>query len=263
MIVDIVVDQSFDHHVSHAHALRLGFEAHGVASRIVDIPRQPESDVVACWGWRIAAPLVAAGKRVLVMEHGYIGDRKVWTSLGWNGLNGRAAFPQAGGPERFAQHHAGMLKPWNPVGNYSLLVGQVDGDASLHGMPFQPWAVRMAHRAEKEFGLPVKFRPHPVALEFGQNYPVGCAETIRGALADAIAGAAVVITFNSNTAVEATLAGKPCITFDQGSMAWPVSSHGWSIPLEPNRQTWANDLAWKQWTMEEIRNGSAWEYVRG
>jgi len=262
MIVDIVVDQSFDHHVSHAHALRLGFEAHGVASRIVDIPRQPESDVVACWGWRIAAPLVAAGKRVLVMEHGYIGDRKVWTSLGWNGLNGRARFAPAADSKRFDKHHDHLYQQWNPQGDYSLLIGQVDGDASLMNMPFQPWAVRMAFRMQKEFGLPVKFRPHPVALEFGQNYVVGCAERIFGTLKDAMQGAVVVVTFNSNAATEAMLAGKPTVTLDAGAIAYPVAAHDFTIQSEPDRLPWAREVAWRQFTMDEIRSGFAWEHVR-
>jgi hypothetical protein len=259
---DILAEPSMPHHVTHAHALTLGLERHGIKARTVAPWDASDTETVACWGWRIAAPLVAAGKRVLVMEHGYIGDRKTWTSLGWNGLNGRAQFAPARDTDRFWKYHGDLMRPWNPAGDYTLLIGQVDGDSSLGGMPFQPWAVRMAHRAEKEFGLPVKFRPHPVAIEFGQNYPAGCAETLRGTLADAMSGAAVVVTFNSNAAVESVLAGKPTITMDAGSVAWPVSAHGWTISAEPDRATWAADLAWRQFTIEEIRNGSAWEHIR-
>lgn len=261
-MIDIVVEPSFAHHVSHAHAMRCGLQQHDVGCRIINVQESVQADTVICWGWRIAEPLVQAGKQVLVMEHGYLGDRKRWTSLGWNGLNGYAQFKAASNEERFAANHADLLKPWNPDGRYALLIGQVDGDASLGGMPFQPWAVRTAYRAAKEFGLPVKFRPHPVAIEFGQCYPVADAEFIRGNLSDALNGASVVITFNSNTAVESVMAGKPTITFDRGSMAWPVTSHGWSIPAEPDRKPWASQLAWNQFTIEEIRDGTAWEHVR-
>jgi hypothetical protein len=258
---DIVVEQCMAHHVTHAHALTLGLERHGIHARAIAPGQASDADVLACWGWRLAAPLVGAGKRVLVMEHGYIGDRKVWTSLGWNGLNGRATFAHARDGARFWNHHGDLMRPWSPRGSYALVIGQVDGDSSLHGMPFQPWAVRTCARAAKEFGLPVKFRPHPVAIEFGQNHTTGC-EQLRGTLADALADAAVVITFNSNTAVESVLAGKPTIAFDRGSMAWDVTAHGWTIPQEPDRNTWARELACRQFTIEEIRSGFAWECVR-
>lgn len=249
------------HHVTHAHALTLGLERHGIHACTITPQQVTDADVIACWGWRVAAPYAAAGKRVLVMEHGYIGDRKVWTSMGWNGLNGRATFAQAKDGRRFWDLHGDRMQPWNPQGEYALLIGQVEGDSSLNGMPFQPWAYRMCARAAKEFGLPVKFRPHPVAIEFGQVYTTGC-DQHRGSLTDALAGAAVVITYNSNTAVESVLAGKPTIAFDRGSMAWDVTAHGWRILAEPDRNTWAQALAWKQFTIEEIRDGSAWEHVR-
>ncbi len=56
----------------------------------------------------------------------------------------------------------------------------------------------------------------------------------------ALAGARAVITFNSNTGVEAVLAGKPTVAIDEGSMAWPVTAHEIiDYPKEPNRLTWA------------------------
>lgn len=258
-MIDIVAEPNMAHHVSHAHALQVGLERHGVESRIRAPWQGVEADTCACWGWRLAAPLVRAGKRVLVMEHGYIGDRKQWTSLGWNGLNGRAQFAQARDEKRFDAHFDALYKPWQPGGEYALLVGQVDGDASLYGMDFCAWAVRAAGQIRKHIGLPVMFRPHPVAIEFGQPQTIGGAKTLRGHLADAIAGAAVVVTFNSNTATEAMLAGKPTVTLDPGAVAWPVAAHEYRIQDEPDRLTWAREVAWRQFTMEEIRSGFAWE----
>jgi len=258
-VIDIIAEPMFEHQIERGQSFAEGLRRHGVASRIVSPQGPATSDTVVCWGWRIAAPLVAAGKRVLVMERGYIGDRMKWTSMGWNGLNGRAQFGR-GPVGRFDQHQR-LMQPWNPKGSYALLIGQVDGDAALYGMQFQPWAVRIASQASKAFELPVKFRPHPVAIEYGQNYPVHGTDRIYGTLADALGGAAVVITFNSNAGVDAVLAGKPTITFDPGSMAWPVTSHDWTIPPEPDRKPWAEWVSGCQWSADEIRNGTAWEYV--
>lgn len=260
-MIDIVCDPNMTHHVSHAYALALGLEKHGFISRTI-APWEPvTADVCACWGWRLGAPLVAAGKRTLVMEHGFLGDRKTWTSFGWNGLNGRATFAPAKDSDRFDMYFGDLLKPWNPEGDYALLVGQVEGDASLHGMDFQAWATRIAARMQKHLQMPVKYRPHPVALEYGQKKTVPGAETVNGTLAEALAGAAVVVTFNSNSATESVLAGKPTITLDAGAIAYEVTAHDFTIQDEPDRLFWARELAWRQFNMKEIRDGTAWEHA--
>jgi hypothetical protein len=83
--------------------------------------------------------------------------------------------------------------------------------------------------------------------------PVLGADTIKGGLSDALAGAELVVTYNSNTAVDALLAGKLIHAEDEGSMAW-----GWK-----DRAEWAARLAWRQFSMDEIRSGFAWGVANG
>jgi hypothetical protein len=259
-VIDIVADPNLLHQGVHAHALAQGLAKHGIAHRIISPWESVHSDVCACWGWRIAAPLVAAHKQVLLMERGYIGDRTVWTSFGWNGLNGRAQFaPPAQPHSRFARLFPDALKAWDADGTYALLIGQVEGDSALHGLDFQTWATRTAAKMAKAFKLPVKYRAHPLAIEYGQKDTVPGCETIRGTLADALAGAAVVVTFNSNAGVDALLAGKPTVALDAGSMVYPIAANELVIPDAPSRDQWANDLAWCQFNQDEIRSGFAWE----
>jgi hypothetical protein len=121
------------------------------------------------------------------------------------------------------------------------------------------WYVARALEAAERYGLPVMFRPHPMALKINkkqQNVP-GC-KTLNGSLSDALARARTVITFNSNTGVDAILAGRHTVVTDEGGMAWPVAARevggacysGWRV-------LWAHMLAWKQWSMREIENGDA------
>jgi hypothetical protein len=236
------------HQKAHADALARGFAAHGVTVKT----GYPATKHVACWGWRQGKPLRERGHEVLVLERGYIGDRFAWTSLAWNGLNNRGTVPRIplDGGERFDRHHAGLLKPWNPQGEYVLVIGQVPGDAALQGRDLSGW---YAEQAAKDWGLPVYFRPHPLAHRRGPVRPVPGAPFKNGPLPDALQGAAWVVTFNSNTGVESYLAGKPTHVDDEGSMAWGVT----------NREQWAHRLAWRQWTMDEIASGVAWEHVRG
>jgi hypothetical protein len=251
------------HQIEHANALAEGLDRHGVEATIYREERRewPAEDVVACWGWRLGKSLRDAGKDVLVLERGFI-DRMNWTSLGWNGLNGRASRPQ-GSPGRFWRSFPRVLRKWAPSGSYGLVIGQVVGDMSVAGVDLPNWYASAA-REIQSLGLDARFRPHPVAIEHGEPANVPGTQTTFRSLAEDLADAAVVVTFNSNTGVDAMLAGKPTCVFDAGSMAWPVAVRNCvSIQDEPmDRLPWAESLAWGQFSLDEIRSGFAWDCVK-
>ena len=84
-----------------------------------------------------------------------------------------------------------------------------------------------------------------------------------GSLADCLADARWVVTFNSNSGVDAVLAGVPTVAVDQGAMAWAVTGRDPTVqPPTPDRSTWAAELAWCQWTLDEIKKGVAWDHLR-
>jgi hypothetical protein len=241
----------------HALALIQGAARRGIVATRGRPGQHMAARTVACWGWRAGKMYRDRGANVLVMERGYLGDRFAWTSLGWNGLNGRARFPMLSDPSRFEQHFGAALKSWKHGGDYVLLIGQVPGDASLGGTDLSRWYRSTAAAAARAYGLPVAFRDHPKALERGIRQIVPGATGLGGDLDSALAGAAVAMTFNSNTAVEAVLAGCPAVTLDRGSMAWPVAGHAVDELVRPDREAWAARLAWCQWSMAEIRSGEA------
>jgi hypothetical protein len=80
--------------------------------------------------------------------------------------------------------------------------------------------------------------------------------------AEDLAEAWAVVTWSSNVAVEAVLAGVPVITGPECA-AWPMSSGGGqSIEdlLTPPRALWAASLAHGQFTVDEIASGMAREH---
>lgn len=201
---------------------------------------------MACWGWRTGQKWHRLGFDVLVLERGYIGDRFAWTSLAWNGLNGRGEAPVIDdGGARFRQYH-GHLKEWNAEGDYVLICGQVPGDASLQGVDLNPW---YKSKVEEYTGERIVFRPHPSGASQGAVQELLGCEKSSGSLEDDLAGAKLVVTYNSNAGVDAMLAGKPATCENEGSMIWGVH------PMD--RQNWANRLAWRQWLIEEIESGFA------
>lgn len=259
MRVTIVAKLS-GHQNQHAVALDRGLKAIGVEVQRQTTFAPVTTDVVACWGWRTGQRYRELGHDVLVMERGYLGDRFTWTSIGWNGLNGKAEFAPApnDGGERFRRNFRELMQPWRSGGECALLIGQVPGDASLAGRNLAPWYAEQARQARARFGLPVIFRPHPLAYRRGGVRAVPGTELREGPLAPELERAAVVITFNSNTAVESVLAGVPTICTDRGSMAWEMASHSITEPLvTPDREQWAATLAWRQWRLDEIESGFA------
>lgn len=252
--VTIIASPNSELQTTHQFALAQGLERSGIKAIKTHTPHGIRTPAVACWGWRLGRKLRAARHEVLVMERGYLGDRFKWTSLGWNGLNGHAYFPNVeSDPSRFQAHFE--MKPWKHDGQYVLIMGQVPGDASLQGLDMRPHYQRWATQAAKTYGLPVKYRPHPKAAERGIVYPVKGAEVLDGTLEEAFAGAALAICYNSNSSVDAVIAGVPTVTMDRGSMAWDVTSHRIGEIVRPDRKEWAAKLAWKQWSMDEIAMG--------
>lgn len=253
-----------------------GLKRHGVEIEwLVDMRhcRNPQvpiaADFLLCWGWHRGARLRDLGYNVLVGELGYIGDRSHWTSLGWNGLNGRADFCLGGAPlpDRFARHFE--MRPWKEGGDFILLTQQVPGDASLQGRHLKPWYREIAEEAERAYGLPVRFRPHPRAIarrlwQEGDRELAGLTlvDDVTAPIQDDLARAAMVVTWNSNSAVDAVLAGAPALTFDPGAMAYPVTGHAVGEIARPDRTEWANRLAWCQWSPDELAAGVWWERMK-
>lgn len=224
------------------------------------------ADFAVCWGWRVGRKIKESGfdKPLLILERGYVGDRiGTWTSLGWDGLNGRARFPEPqDGGQRFWSNHGHLAKEWERFDGYWLIAGQVLGDQSLLGVDYLEWLKDTIDDLDRS-GVDVRFRPHPEAVKRGQQFPVPAYMVSTGTLEQDLSEAACVIAYNSNATVDAVLAGIPAVTCDESAMAWSVSSHNLVEPLlSPDRSEWFRRMAWTQYTLPEIQSGEAWEVVR-
>jgi len=164
---------------------------------------------------------------VIVLETGYVnrGDGETHHyAAGFNGLNGRADFRNKSmGPERWESLNV-QLKSYSP-GSHVILCGQVPWDASLEFGIEKPakheeWLVETAQKLRQITTKPVVFRPHPLA-----KLPAlkGC-EFSTAPLSEDLKNAHAVVTFNSNSGVEALIEGKPVFAFDEGSMVWDLAN---------------------------------------
>jgi len=84
-----------------------------------------------------------------------------------------------------------------------------------------------------------------------------------------------VVSYNSNVLTQSVLQGIPSICFDQNAMAAPVclkpkiineprflANPEIYLPTDDVKQQWLNDLAYTQWTLDEIKNGQAWNHLK-
>ncbi len=257
------------HQQSHGAAIKAGLEVHGIECEFTDGDRvDVTADFHVTWGAEHKRPRIFEWSAennlpVLVMERAYLPDRLEYTSMGWNGLNNRATFPECRDDgARFRSHWPNLLKPWRTIGErgYVLICGQVPGDASVKNVNLAEWAQTVVDIAWDD----LLFRPHPVLIERKATIrrPKGVKISTAETLEEDLAGAKLCVTYNSNSGVEAVLAGVPTVAFDEGSMAWPMACHGALNALRPNRDEWAHNLAFSQWTLDEIANGTAWYFVK-
>lgn len=266
MRINIHIDPHFEHHFIWGEAFAKGVLAHGLMPQVISGFNPGDCDLAVFWSHHPRTMAIrerqrANGLDYLVMERGYLGDRKKWTSLGYNGQNGRADFLNVDSPsDRWDRYPKWVEKPWNPGNEYILLIGQVPTDSAVGHINFERWIYETIKHLEWLIDLPVKFRPHPITEGRYLSHHYEKKELIED-----LSQATCVVTFNSTAGVDAVMDGIPVIALDRGSMAWPVAGHQLEDiknPPMPDRSQWLYDLAYTQWTKREIKSGKAWEHLK-
>lgn len=220
--------------------------------------------VPASWNrGRIIATHLEKRKRVVIIDTGYV-KRDDYYMVGFDGLNGRADFNNQNSPEDRWRALSVALEPWRAGSGETIVVaGQIPWDASVQHSDHLGWCRSTIAQLNKRTNRPIVFRPHPLA--HGVNYGALPCEISTRPLAEDLANAYAVVTYNSNVGVDATIAGIPAFAFDEGSMIWRVCNRdfaGLIDPINPAREWWAADLAYAQWNLDEMKEGQAWAHLR-
>jgi hypothetical protein len=103
---------------------------------------------------------------------------------------------------------------------------------------------------------------------FFENYKnVYWQDGISSSLTDDLLSAGICVSYSSGSCVDAVLQGVPCITMDEGNLAYPISSHRLddiNIPKLANKteiDRWLVQLANSQWSESEMISGHVWEQL--
>lgn len=258
----------------HNRVLKAFYDGCPVEKKLVSVEEYRPSDIAVVFGVRksriqLSYPrghVIEEQRRrrlgVIVLETGYIrrGDGiDNYYAAGFGALNGRANFRNKGMPKDRFKELGVELKPWRD-GEHVLLCAQVPWDASVDHVDYLPWLQHTADVLVNVSKRPVVFRAHPMAA---LQAPAGCRST-SGSLEKDLEKAHAVVSFNSNTGVDALLAGVAPFAFDEGSMVWGVCNRTLdkvNEPWKPEREQWARDLAYAQWTPGEMSQGKTWAHL--
>lgn len=165
------------------------------------------------------------------------------------------------------------LKPWKKNGTDILICCQRDGGWSMGGEQLMPWLVRTVQQIRKHSDRRIVIRFHPgdknqlnhKRMLARYKLPNVIITHSQNILQD-FTTAYCVINFNSSPTVAAAIEGIPSIVLDPTrSQAADVSHHSLkdiNNLQEFDREPWIHKMAQMHWTLDELKDGTAWRHLR-
>ena len=198
-------------------------------------------------GWSLYRQAVAEGRDFFYADHGYFGRGDYFRIT----RNAPQHDGRTGGPDFDRMKEVGVvIQDWKRAGDYVLICPPDRWMARLHGFSTTTWLKNVRRMVRQSTDRPIRLRRRTQAAK-------------RPLQAD-LARAWVLVTYQSNVAVEALCAGVPVVcTAPCGATRLSTAMARIDSPRYPrSRESWAATLAANQWTMEEIRSGMAWSKLR-
>jgi hypothetical protein len=206
-------------------------------------------------------------------------------SIGVDGIKGGAKFYNEDSPnDRFLKRKI-RIKEWRTSGDHILIIGQTHYGAGLShvGTESDPmsnlWTdptdyyQSLVKRVREYTDRPIVFRTHPIGDKEIRNRirpPEGVnnltiTDATQRKMVEDLKNAWCVVTRTSNGAVDAVFNGIPVVTEDPICLAHPVAEHSIKKvenPRKPKRNQWLYDMSYAEWSLEEMRQGLPWQYLR-
>lgn len=233
-------------------AFKDGLEKHGYvwSEYFHDIDR---TDLLLIWNrgslnTAMAQRFEAAGARVLVAENGYLG--KYWRGLQWYALalghhNGGGHWHNAG-PERWDRWGV-PLAPWRKDNGESIILAQRSIGEEGIAMPHH-WSLQMHTKTG------IRVRQHP-----GKD-------DLLLPLEKDLQNVSTAITWASGAGIKCIIMGIPVFYgyahwIGGWAGTWLNKTNGQRHTDDVTRLHMLRDLAWAQWTRNEVTEGLPFEYL--
>lgn len=209
-------------------------------------------------------------RRAIYVDLGYWGRREGGRFSGYhkvvvNGRHPTAYFrkPQHG-RARIAHFRDLLAQPWDTSGYHVLLAGMGDKGALAEGYQPNEWERQAVDILRANTDRPIIYRPKP-SWKKASGIP-GCqtVDSKQRPVELDLANAWALVTHHSNVAVDGLVAGVPA--FCWAGVAAPFSSQKLEQIERPQypdgRDAWMADVAYTQWTPEEMASGACWAHLR-
>lgn len=200
---------------------------------------------------------LAKGGHVIALDLAYWArDRKVRVSI--DHAHPQRYVMQRDWPStRLAADRIGTGAAWHPQG--PIIIAGVGPKALVqYGRAVAEWEAAMI-TACRPFGRPLHYRPKKHSCP----NPTTLLRRDDASIDAVLNGASLLVTWHSNTAVDAIRLGVPAICRDGAAAAVCPSTLGETLPrpLDPAvRDRFLANLAWFQWAPEEA--SSCWRWLR-
>lgn len=185
------------------------------------------------------------GRDFYHIDHGYFGRgqefegyyRVTQNAFQWEGIAEKPPF-------RFERLKIRM-SPWRKNGGHIVVIPLTGNIARFLGIDGDEWLSSVINEIKQNTARRV--------LVKRKKY---------GSLTSVLRDAHCLVTHSSNAAVDAVISGVPVVCLGP-SACKPVSTQMKDIetPNYPDRLSWAFDLAYRQFTLDEMRSGEAWELL--
>lgn len=204
------------------------------------------------------------GRDVIVLEVGALNRGHLWR-IGKNHVNGRGYFGPCDNDETRAQNINLRLKPWKENGEHVLIsLQRYDSGQWQSKRDAESWLSNTIKLIQQHTNRPIYLRPHPRYKDV-QHFPNVWIQQPQRLLdtyddydfVNSLENTWAVINWSSNPGIQSVIHGVPVFT-GPDSLAAPVANLDFArieSPHRPDRQQWLNDLAYCEWTLEEISQG--------
>jgi len=280
----------------------IGIEKHGDTYRDVEV-NDPSLDHADCFfQFNINNPIrdfkphkragyeyiLNSKKPFLVLEEGGFRQYQEYKRYGWwSYQNGIGVFNNEEVDDtrwkKFLSSTGLKIKEWKSGGDSIIIMGQVHIDSAVislyeKGYPhFYAWVEEIIFEIRKYSDRNIFIRPHPGDHMFAwllenaenldknyKNITVGNSKITD--LYDDLKNAYCVVTYNSNSAVEALCEGIPVFALDRGSTAYDVAHTDLSqienLNYSIDISNWCHKVAYTMWTDGEVERGETWAHLK-
>jgi len=205
-------------------------------------------------------------KPIIVLEVGALKRNVTW-KVAVGGINNEAYFGHATNNDNARLTALGInIQDWKDTkeDNSIIICGQHQASHQWRNMPpVSDWISNTIQEIRQYTDRPIKVRSHPRYPFNFNNKESNVVESMPKRIdivqdfydfGTELSTAHCVVNWSSNPAIEAVLDGVPVFT-GPDSLAHAVANYSFDTietPLKPNRQQWANDLAYTEWTVDEI-----------